>query len=182
MDIVKYYTDYIEEVQKKFPSLSHQEIKQILNYGFKMLNVCHRNGMDTLHKAPYFTAYIGSLFNNNLKYYHYWRIKYKKKLRYLYKRYNTIFDGKYYFGLTEKEFEYYNSQKKKKGARRQMFHFLYIYAYKIKEEAFIDRGRKYFFVIDYPEDLGWAFYKENWTTRRAKYFAYRDDDNNIIYV
>lgn len=182
MDIIKYYTDYIDQVNEKFPSLSKSEIKQILNYGFKIFNVCHRNGMDTLHKSPYFTAYVGRLYNDNLKYYHYWRLKYKKKLRYLYKRQNTVYDGHYYFGMTEKEFQYHESQKHKKGVRRQNFHYPYIYAYKIKEEAFIDRARKYFFVVDYPEDIGWVLYRENWTTRRARYFAYRDDDGNIQMI
>jgi hypothetical protein len=26
------------------------------------------------------------------------------------------------------------------------------------------------------------FYKENWTTRRARYFAYRDDNGNIQMI
>lgn len=182
MDIIKYYTDYIDEVNEKFPSLSKHEIKQILNYGLKMFNTCHRNGLDTINITSYYTMYTGKLFNDDFTHYHYWRLKYKRKLRFLYRRQKTIYDGHYYFGMTEKEFEYYQSQKKNRGTRRQVFHYPYMFAYKIKEEAFADRGRKYFFIVDYPEDVGWMFYKENWTTRRARYFAYRDDNGNIQMI
>lgn len=71
MDVIKYYTDYIDKVNEKFPSLSEHEIKQILNYGFKMFNTCHRNGLDTLNLTSYYTMYTGKLFNDNLTNYHY---------------------------------------------------------------------------------------------------------------
>lgn len=100
----------------------------------------------------------------------------------MYKRENRVYDGFYYFGMTEKEFQNYQSQKKHTGKRRKIFTFNRVYAYKIKEEAFADRSNRYFFKLSYPEDVGWAFYKENWSTRRASYFAYRDKDNKIQLI
>lgn len=160
MDLIKYYTDYIDDVNEKFPTISKAEIKQILYYGFKVFAAVNMAGMDTFHRNYDYVAYVGKLFNDNLTYFHYWRIKCKKKLRYIYRRSNTIFNGKYYFGMTQKEFEFYESQKSKVGVRRKKFYFPYIYAYKIKEEAFLDRYRKYFFELDFPKDIGWVLFQE----------------------
>ena len=56
-------------------------------------------------------------------------------MRYLYRKERRIYDGYYYFGLTQKEFEYWQEQTKEKvKKRRQIIHFNYIYAYKSMEE------------------------------------------------
>lgn len=182
MDIIKDYTYYVDAVKEKFPTLSESEIKVILRHGFRMFAGCNMNDLDTLHMSKGFVAYVGKFFNDGLKYHHYWRTKYKKKARYLYRRRKTIYDGYYYFALTEKEYQFYLSQKKPRGTRRQKFFFPYIYAYKVKEEAFVDRFRKYFFRLSFPTDVGWTLYKENWETRRAELFAYRDNNGDIQYI
>ena len=181
MDLFKTYEDYMDQVCEHFPTIDRKDIDKILRHGFKMFHYSHWWGMDTLNKTDYFTAYTGNLYNDELKYYHYWRQKRKRKLRYLYKREKHIYDGYYYFGLTQKEFEYWQQQTKKHkhGHRRSIIHFNYIYAYKIMEEAFVDRGRKYFFKFSYPVDAGWTIFKEDIKTRNAKYFAYRDENFKI---
>lgn len=104
-------------------------------------------------------------------------------MRYMYRKERRIYDGYYYFGLTQKEFEYWQEQTKEKvKKRRQIIHFNYIYAYKSMEEAFVDKSRKYFFKLSYPADVGWALYKEDVRTRNAKYFAYRGKDSKIYML
>ena len=179
---IKNYTDYIDQVREKFPTLSKGEINTVLKYGFRMFASLNMSGLDTFHRNFNFVAYVGKFFNDGLTFYHYWRLKYKKKLRYLYRKKKTIYDGYYYFGLTEKEYQAYLAQINTKGNRRQKFYFPYVYGYKIKEEAFLDRYRRYFFKVSFPVDVGWILYKEKWAARNVTLIATRDDEGNIKYI
>lgn len=71
MDIIKTYEDYISQVKDKFQLLSESEISNILRYGFTMFYMYNKNNMDTYHRSPYFTAYVGKFFNDGLKFYNY---------------------------------------------------------------------------------------------------------------
>ena len=183
MEVFKTYKDYMDRVCEKFPTIDRKTIDKILNYGFRMFHYTHWAGLDTWNKTDYFSMYTGKLFMDDIKQYHYWRWKRKRKMRYLYRKERRIYDGYYYFGLTQKEFEYWQEQTKEKvKKRRQIIHFNYIYAYKSMEEAFVDKSRKYFFKLSYPADVGWSLYKEDVRTRNAKYFAYRGKDSKIYML
>lgn len=173
---IKYVDDYVDKVWEKFPSLTRKEIEYILKFGLRSFYTHNVYGGDVLLKSPYFTLYCGKFFRDNLIFYHYWRIKNKIKLRIKYKRAKKTFNGEYYFGLTDKEFENYKAQFKSRGRRRQRVKFDYIYAYKILEECMLDRGRKHFFVLYFPTDVGWTLYQKNYETRNIKYIYRRTKD------
>lgn len=173
---IKYIDDYIDKVHKKFPSLSRKEIETILLFGMRSFYTHNLYGGDVLLKSPYFTLYSGKFFKDNLIFYHYWRIKNKIKLRIKYYRAKTIFNGEYYFGLTDKEFENYKSQFKSRGRRRTKVKFDHIYAYKILEECMLDKAKKHFFSLSFNEDVGFTFYKQNYEIRNFRYLYRRTKD------
>jgi len=53
--------------------------------------------------------YCGSLMNNSLRYFNYYKSKMKVKLRIMYKRKHIPWNGYYYFALTEKQYQEYLS-------------------------------------------------------------------------
>ena len=54
--------------------------------------------------------------------------------------------------------------------------------YKIKEECFLDKSKKHFFMLYYPIDVGWMFTEDEITTRSFKYFATRDAKGQIVTI
>ena len=133
--------------------------------------------------SPYFTMYIGKIFNDKLKFFNYRILKESIKLRIKYKRAKTQWDGYYYFGLSDEEFEQYLTNfrefgqgNKSKGARRRKITFPKIKCYKLLEECKIHPINKHIFKLKYPEDVGFTFWKENYATYNAQYILRRKDD------
>ncbi len=171
--------DYYDKVQEKFPDINKKEIEKILNYGMRSFYMHNLYGADVLLKSRYFTLYSGKIFDSNLVFYKYWRLKNKIKLRIKYKRNKERYNGEYYFGMTDKEFENYNSQFSSRGRRRQKVKLEHVYAYKILEECILDRAKKHFFLIKYPEDMGFTWYRKEAETRNIQYIYKRNSKNQI---
>jgi len=171
----KYYDIVIE----RWPELTHKQVDKIVKKGLMSLYMYNLYGGDVLVRNNNFTMYFGKLFKSNLVFYKYWQIKWKIKLRIKYKKAKTKHDGYYYFGLSDEEFKKYKSKIKSTGRRREKFNFEKLYLYKIKEEAFLQRGYRHFFRIKYPEDCGFAMYKENWVARDFDYMWKRNKENEI---
>ena len=73
--------------------------------------------------------------------------------------------------MTEKQYEEYVSSRKTKGRSKTKVTIEHLFAYKIMEEAMLDRGKKHFFILYYDSNVGFSFYKKNYTTRNIEYFA-----------
>ena len=177
-----YPEKYYEKVKERFPELTYREIDTIVKFGLRSLFINCGYGGDILLKAPYFTMYIGKIFKDKLKFVKYKILKQSIKLRIKYKRAKTQWDGYYYFGLTEDEFqEYLNNFRiygqgnKSKGARRRKITFPKIKCYKILEECKIHPIYKHIFKLKYPEDVGFTFWKENYATYNAQYILRKKD-------
>lgn len=176
---LKHIEDYYDKIREKFPELSIKDLDKILKYGFRSYYIHNLYGGDVLNKSPYFTMYCGRFFDSNLAFYKYWLIKMKVKLRIKYKRSKTKYNGYYYFGLSDSAYEYYISQKKNKGRKKQKFHFQKLKLYKILEEVFIDKKYKHIFRIPYPIDSGFTIMKEDFIARDFEYIYKRNKDNQI---
>ena len=178
--MIKELDDYLDIMQEKYPKISRSELKRIIEHGFNIYTALQKKGADVVVGNHRFTAYCGKMFLDDVKRAYYNTIKHRIKLR-LQHRYNQeIYNGEYYFGLTEAEFNYYQSQIKSK--RRSKIHFRNIQLYKIKEECFLEKSKKHFFKLYYPIDVGWSFNLSEISTRNFEYFAKRDTQNKIVLI
>lgn len=174
---LKQLQDYYDQVKERFPDLEMWEIDKILKHGMRSFYMVNVYGADVLLKHKSFTMYFGKLFRNNLIFYKYWRLKHKIKLRIKWKRDKRRWDGYYYFGLTEEDYQSYF--KNKKGRIKKKVNIQKLYGYKIPEECFLDQKFKYFFKFKH-EDVGFTLYYDEYLTRNVEYIGYRDKNKQII--
>lgn len=173
---IKYIEDYYDKVKEKYPELTEKQISKILTFGFRSFYLHTLYGGDILSKSPYLTVYCGRCFVDTNKFMEYRNIKLRTKLRVKYKKAKTQWDGYYYFGMSDNEFEYYQSQMKSHGRRRQKFHFKNIYLFKVKNEVLLNKKNKHVFRIAYPLDCGFSIYKEDVVTRNFEYILRLNKD------
>ena len=176
---IKRIEDYYEKMQEKYPEIPRETLEKVLKYGLRSFYLHNSYGADTINMVQGFVMYCGRLFGDNLEFYKYWLIKQRLKLRILWKKRKKQYDGYYYFGLTEEDFQKYKSQMKKSGRRRRKFTFDRIKLCKIFEEVEIDRRWKHIFRIPYPEDVGFTIHRENFVTRDFEYIYRRKADNTL---
>ncbi len=176
---IKYIEDYYDKIKEQFPELTEKQISQILTFGFQSFYLHTLYGGDILSKSPYLTVYCGKTFLDPQKFMQYRGLKLTTKLRVKYKKAKTQWDGYYYFGLTDEEFEYYKSQMKKSGRRRRKFHFKQITMFKILEELLSKRRFNHIFKIPYPLDVGFRHVREDVVTRNFEYILRRNKDGKM---
>lgn len=178
--MIKSVDDYLDALEAKYPHIPKAELKRVIEQGFWTFYKLNRLGADIQISNYKGTAYCGRMYTDNYRRAKYNNIKYKNKLRLLYSYAREQYDGTYYFGLNEEEWELYNTQLKSKKQRN--IKFTNIALYKLKDECFIDKSKKYFFALDYPIDVGWWFKKDEIIPKSFKYIAYRDDSNQIVII
>ncbi len=166
---------FYEDIYKEYPNIPQSDIKRILQYGFKSLYLHNSYGGDTLINRKGFWFYCGYLMNDSLKYFEYYKKKMIIKMRIMYKRKNTQWDGYYYFALTQNQYNEYLGQKNKRGRPKKKFTFSKIILYKIYDECNIsESNRVAIFKIPMPVDLGLSLYKEELTTDKAELILVRE--------
>ena len=170
---------YYDKIKEKFPGLTTKQIDRIVKFGLRSYYKHNLYGGDVLNKSPYFTMYTGKLFGDNILFYQYWLIKNKIKLRIKYKRNKTKYNGYYYFGLTDSEFEEYKKQFKKTGRKRRKVTFENVYGFKIQDECLLNRRYKHIFKFAYPVDVGFTLKLSTYTTRNFEYIFKRNEDNTL---
>jgi len=171
-------SDYYGKVKERFPDLSSTEIKKIVDFGLKSFYRHNLIGGDVLLKSRDIIVYSGKVFASNLVFYHYWRIKHKIKLRFKHRSEKPKFNGEYYFGLTQREFEEYCGNFKNKKTNPKLS-FKNVYLYKILDECFLDRAKRHFFVYYITQDLGYSHFIKELETKKYKYTHKRNDKNEI---
>lgn len=158
--MIKDINDYIPELQKKFPRIKKEDIKRMAEYGWRMFYFYNLRGCDTIiNSTKYnFWMYCGQLSSDSLKYFEYYKTMLARKLRVLFIKKKLKWDGYYYIGISEEE---YNRTFPKKGRPRKYFKYSSKTAFKIFGEAELYYSRaKYFIRFKYPVDMGWKFYKD----------------------
>jgi len=154
---IKRIEDYYDRIKEKFPELTEKQISKILTFGFRSFYTCNLYGGDVLSKSPYLTVYCGQTFIDPYKFTKYRAMKLRVKLRVKYKKKNPIWNGYYYFGLTDEDFAYYKSQMNSTGRRRHKFHFKKLKFYKVLEEVLTSTVCNHVFRMPFPLDVGFAF-------------------------
>ena len=176
---IKYIEDYYDKIKERFPDLEMWEIEKILKHGFQSFAQVQFRGADVLIKGTSsFSMYFGKLFHYKEVFMKYADLKRRIKIRLKYARLNPVWDGNYYFGLTEEEYKKYIPDKK----GRKLCTFDNILIYKIKEEALLPKRQKYFFRLRGEEESKVCVRKENFSTRNISLIAVRNSDGKIEFV
>ena len=172
---IKHVNDYYDKIHEIFPQVSLQDIKRILNYGWKSLYLHNSYGGDVLIQDKSFWSYIGTLRKDSVKHFNYYIRKLVVKLRVFYRRKHIQWDGYYYFALTDNQYENYLSQKNKRGRPRKIFSYGNVFLYKILDECKIrEYNKKYIFKVPIIVDLGYRRYYQNFISDKAELTITRD--------
>lgn len=171
---IKDLSDYIDLMHERYPYIPKDDLMKILVFGFEQYDRLNRFGADVHVCNGRHKTYCGHLFNDDTSRAKYILSKRSKKLRWTkaYEKYQ--YNGRYYFGLTEEEWNDCMSRRSKTKI------FKNIKLYKLEEECLSHKKFKHFFYINYPIDVGWSFVKDKLVSKYHVYFAYRDENNNII--
>lgn len=173
MDIV-YAEKYYNQVQERFPQLSKKQIDKIIKYGLRSFVAHTKLGGDIFLTTTYYNAYFGRLYNQSKLFAHYYALKMKIKLRIKYKRRKQIFNGKYYFGLKQDEYDALFGKFKKKT---KAIHFERLTVYKMYEECILYKP-DYVFEFEHKDDK-FCKVEKNITIPRYHLIA-RRDKNGIL--
>ena len=173
--VQKSIQDFYEKMYEMYPTIPQQDIRRILQYGWKSLYLHNSYGGDTLINRLRFWFYCGSLTNNSLKWFNYYKRKMIVKLRIMYKRKKINWNGYYYFALSQNQYDEYLNQKNRRGRPKKNFMFNNVYLYKIYDECNIaESGKVAIFRIPWPLDMGFTNYKEQLITDKAELILVRE--------
>lgn len=92
-----------------------------------------------------------------------------------------MWNGLYYFGLTEEEYQKY-IPKDKSGRIKNKIKFTDIWLYKICEEWFNDRKIRYVYSVPIKEEQGLTIHLDELETRNISLVAKRDKQNIMKYI
>lgn len=172
--------DYYDKIKERFPDLEMWEIDKIIKHGMQSFFTLNSYGADVMIKDNSFSLYFGKMYSNSYLMKKYYTIKTRIKLRMKYLHKKPIWNGYYYFGLTEEDYQKYIP--KKKGRIKNKITFDKLTAWKIEEEAYLYWPAKYFFRLKIDKESGLTFYKENYSTRNIELIAIRDNLGKIQYI
>lgn len=162
--------DYVDSVHEKFPELTREEVKRILDYGWKMVLQYLDAGNDIQIKTKDCFFFFGELTKDSLKNFRYYCYKLANRIKYMFHRTKAQWDGYFYFALTENQYQDYLKQ-----SRRKYKVFKNVKVFKIFEQAKIaTHDFPYMFRVD--EQLEDKFVKRypELRTKNAELIMQRD--------
>lgn len=172
---IKTINDYYDIMYSKFPDVPKDDIKKILNHGWKAFYQINSVGADVSTADKDFWCYVGFLQKNSLKYFRYYIKKLVLKLRIMGKRTKVLWNGYYYFALSDKQFDQYLEQQKAKGRKRKWFNYGNQILFKSLNDCRLTQfNKKYIFKVPFISSIGDRFYKENFISRDAELIEVRD--------
>lgn len=162
--------DYVDAVHEKFPELTKDEVKRILTYGWKMILQYACGGNDIAIRTNTEFVFIGRIPTNALKAFHRYYEQLAKRIRFLFKKTRSEWDGYYYFTRSERQYQDYLSQSRKKHKV-----FKDVFLYKLLEEIKVDRpSNQYIFRLDEPKMSRMKKYYPELRTKNAELIIVRD--------
>lgn len=168
--------DYMDDLQKRFPTIHKSTLKRICTYGFQMFHMMTKWGADInlQSNSLKFKFYSGEWRKKELQT-KYRMIKNAIKHRILYKLHKKAWDGYYYIGFSEREYEQYLSQSGI-GKKRRKKHFTFhdIYIYKLSEEVKYVSWYKYIIRFRYPNDCGFKLYNKSIYIKELELYLIRN--------
>ena len=172
---LKKVQDYYEELFKLYPDVPKRDIKRIMQFGLKSFLMHNNYGGDVLIQNPSMWLYCGKLMKDSIKYFEYYKRKMIIKIRIQHKRLEIPWDGYYYFGLFEHQYEEYLSQKKRRGRPKKHFKYGNVVLYKYFDECNLrNSGAVAIFRVAFPDDFGLTMYKPDYKTDKAELFLERN--------
>lgn len=173
--IQKTINDYYEQLFAEFPDIPKKDIKRILQFGYKSLYLTNSYGCDVVVQRGNFRMFFGRLCKDALKHFIYYQKKLKNKLRVLYKRNKTVWDGYYYFSLSKQGYEDYKAQINKRGRKRKKFTFHNVILRKLYEECLaVDTWGVVIFRVPMLSDLGITINFPEFVSEKAEIVTERD--------
>lgn len=172
---LKKVQDYYEELFKLYPNVPKRDIQRIMQFGLKSFLIHNNYGGDVLLNGPNMWLYCGKLMKDSMRYFEYYKRKMIIKLRINHRRLNIPWDGYYYFGLTQNQYDLYKSQQKKRGRPKKHFKYGNTVLYKYFDECNLrNSGAVAIFKITFQADFGLSLYKPNFETDKAQLVLERE--------
>ena len=175
--MLKSVKDYLPDLVTQFPTVPPEDIKRAVEYGWRMLYFYNLRGCDTLisstkHK---YWFYCGELTKDSIKHFNYYRRMLRRKLRVLYSKKNKEWDGYYYIGLTDDEYESIVKAHSKKGRKKKNFIFYNKFGLKVFDEAKVFYSwAKYIIRYKYITDMGYIFFKDKMNCKNLEVVLIKD--------
>lgn len=180
--MIKTIHDYIPQLCEIFPNICKEDIKRMAEYGWRMFYYYNLRGNDTLIESSKYKYwfYCGHLCIDPIKHFHYYISKLSTKLRTLYCKRKIKWDGYYYMGIDEQE---YNKLVNKKGRPRKYWTYTNRVAYKVFDEAKIKYSAyKCIIRFKYVTDMGMSFYKEKLKCQEVEPVLVRDHPDKFVDI
>ena len=166
---LKKIQDYYEKLFELYPDVPKQDIKRIMQFGLKSFLLHNNYGADVLLQSPTLWLYCGNLMKDSIKYFNYYKRKMITKIRIKHRRLKIPWDGYYYFGLWQSQYENYLKQKNKKGRPKKHFNFGNVVLYKYFDECNLRNSNAVaIFKIPLLSDFGLSIYKKEFKTDKAE--------------
>ena len=166
---LKKVQDYYQELFELYPDVPKRDIQRIMQFGLKSFLLHNNYGGDVLINSPTMWLYCGKLMKDSIRYFEYYRRKMIIKVRINHKRLNIPWDGYYYFGLTQSQYDYYLQQKNKKGRPKKHFKYGNTVLYKYFDECNLRNAWAVaIFRITFQSDFGLSMYKTAFETDKAE--------------
>ena len=120
---------YIPKVKERFPYLKDDEIEAILNFGFRTIFALVKLNADVFLKNSSWSVHFGKrhLTKDDIHKYMCWKTRVKSRL--VDKYAGKPFDGVYYFGLSEEDFQ------KFRKSRKHKYTFTNIYLHNVTQSS-----------------------------------------------
>ena len=171
-------SDYYEQLYKQFPDVPKQDIKRILNFGFRSLYLHNSYGGDTFIKNNDFWCYIGNVSNDPIKHFSYYLRRLIIRLRVLYRRRHIPWDGYYYFAISEEAYQNYLKQNKKRGRKKKIFNYGKVNMCLMKDECKLRAFKgKYIFRVPYIAKIGFQIVINEFISDKAEFVETMDAPN-----
>lgn len=167
--------DYYDQLYERFPDVPKEDIRRILDYGWKSLYMHNSYGGDTLVSDNELWCYIGKLRKDPLEHFQYYIRKLIIRLRVLYRRRKIQWDGYYYFALNDAAYSKYLEQKNKKGRPKKWFNFGQVFIYQILDECKIaEHSSRYIFRIPYITKINFKLFIPELISNQAELIIVRE--------
>lgn len=172
---LKKVQDYYEALFDLYPDVPKRDIKRIMQFGLKSFLLHNNYGGDVLLQNPSLWLYCGKLMKDSIRYFEYYKRKMIIKIRINHKRFEIPWDGYYYFGLLESQYQKYLNQKNKRGRPKKHFDFGNVLLYRYFDECNLRNSSAVaIFRISLQSDFGLSLYKPNFKTDKAELILERE--------
>ena len=177
--MIKDIYDYVDDIHRFYPYLSKEAIIDVFSYGCVMYDVFMKNKNPIKLGQEYSSVFFRHGFAESFDIYNFLQCQTTYRLKW--KLSDKQFDGTYYFGLTDAEYQKYKSKLRVRSRKQNDPGFIRnIKIFKHREECLLYKKFKHFFSIFYPEDLGWVVTCPEIPLIDLKKIAYRDDTGQLI--